>query len=161
MATTDILIWLTVILAGDGYLMSYHVWISNKKLQSLRYMTQPITFHAVASYCIIMPYVQSWTTRQPIETNTRTLDLPQADCILSPDQNLERSEIAVMADVKVCTPNPSCRNKDTQTDDSVINAVCIYTLSTGDIHDLEAQSFTRDGVISVDEDELPGTTMSH
>jgi hypothetical protein len=124
-------------------------------------MTHPITFNAVASYCIIMPYVQSWTTRQPIGTNTSTLDLPQADCIVSPDQNLERSEIAVMADAKVCTPNPSCRNKDTQTDDSLISAVCIYTLSTGDIHDVEAQLYSRDALIFVDDDLLSGTTMSH
>ena len=107
-----------------------------------------------------MPYVQRWTTENPIETNNRSLDLPQADCVFVPDPNLERSEFAVMADAKVCTPNPSCRNKDTQTEDLLVSAVCIYTLSIGDSYDVEAQ-LTRDGVIAAEDDGFPDTPMSY
>lgn len=120
-----------------------------------------MAFLAVGFYCVIMPYVQSWTSGPPIEANTRSLDLPQADCSLSPDQDLERSEIAVMADAKVCTPNPSCRSRDVQTDDSLISAVCIYTMRVGDIYNVETRSFTRDGIISVDDNEVSVATTLH
>lgn len=109
-----------------------------------------------------MPYIQSWTLRQPIETNTGSLDIAQADCILTLDPNRERSEFALMADAKICTPNPSRRNKDSQSDDLVVRVVCISTTpSAGDRYDVEAQLYSEDGMMLTEDGEVLDDPTPH